>query len=319
MKRLILPLLTLAIVGCQPAPDPAAQYWKNWGDVQLSSWSESSDQLLQETQRYCTSMSSLTDLQNQWQETFLIWSSINGFPYKGIADLTLEFELYFWPDRRNRVEGQLRQRLAQDAQANPELLETRIAAEKGLAALEWLLFAADTSLEQRCNLVPGTSEDYRNKVVQVAEYHQDNPVIPDAWLTSEGTAQSNSISLNLLFSQITALESRLSGSTDNDMYWLAREAYGWRSGMTHASFEASVLSLLNHLENLSGRPELEEDTLTALNNLITRGTDIRNLIATDEDSPAILGEWLNDLETLLQNSISRDFDVLIGFNNFDGD
>lgn len=319
MRHLAVVTLLIGLAGCQAPPDPAALYWKSWSDNQLDAWLTSSNLLFEETSRYCTDSSSLGQTQERWEDTFLRWSSINGFPYKGVADLTLEFELYFWPDRRNRVEGQLRRRLTGDEQATPELLESRIAAEKGLAAIEWLLFSADTNQSSRCNLLLGTVEDYHNKVTAVADYHNDNPVIADAWLTSEGVAQSKSISLNLLFAQITALESRLSNSLSEDFVWLEREAYGWRSSMTLESFSASLGSLLDHLKNLSSRPELSQDTQSALFQLISQGDGLHELMAAGESPAESLMQWLAEVENLLQNNISRDFDVLIGFNNFDGD
>ena len=322
--KLVLLALVILLSGCQFGPEPMALYWHNWGDTQLNLWQQDSQILLSTTTDYCAGNAELDAVQQEWQNVFARWSRINAFPYKGIADLTLEFELYFWPDRRNRIEGQLRQRLSAGDSANPQLLETRIAAEKGLAAIEWLVFAADTDRASRCQMLAGTAEDYDNKVAMVADYHQQNPVVHPDWLSADNPAQSNSIALNLLFSQLTALTSRLANSVDAESHWLADQAYGWRSGSTLAGFTASLDSLLEHLDYLVARPELAHETHQQLLELMSQGRELsQNMPAsqmTDASTAAAdLLVWLGELESLLQGHISHDFNVLIGFNNFDGD
>ncbi len=306
--------------GCQPRPEPMALHWQTWGDQQLEVWLHNSQQLAEQSVSYCAGQLELPALQDSWRQTFLHWSGLNAFPYKGVADLTLEFELYFWPDRRNRVEGQLRQRVAAAQEVEIAGLETRIAAEKGLAALEWLIFNAELEPTTRCYLLQATATDYANKVGSIHHYHQANPIVPQEWLAADAKSQSNSIALNLLFAQVTALESRLNNSIDDADTWLENQAWGWRAHATLPSLAASLNQLMVHLEWLAARPELTADSQAELQALLSDGNVLaQRAVQGDADLARAVLEWLDRAEDLLQNRASRDFNLLLGFNNFDGD
>ncbi len=320
-----LVLFFLTLSGCQPGPGAMSVYWRDWGDQHLDKWVASSVAMQSEITKFCGDGITPDGVRSAWRQTFLDWSSTTGFPYKGIDDMALQFELYFWPDKRNLVAARMQRMIDSAENFSESTLDYLVAAEKGMAAMEWLLFTSELTPEQACRFLPIIAKDYGDKVVRIKNHHQANPVVMDEW-QEEGSSESRSISLNLLFQQINTLRSRLQSSTNDQGEWLEQQALGWRSDTTLESLSTSMDNLLAHLTYLSNRPELEKESQDQLQNLLADGHDIlaylTNASSTLEFDAELVNKfftWFDELDQLINNGVAKNFNILIGFNNFDGD
>ena len=289
----------------------------------LIEWQVKSSVFSTHATSYCQENLELDALQQSWKELALHWAALNGFPYQAISDNNLEFELYFWPDKRNMVEQQLSQRMQSNTPLSASDLETTIAAEKGLPAMEWLTFSEGLSLDQRCNALPTVADDYSGKVDGIVQYHEDNPIIQPEWLEKSYRVESASISLNLLFQQVGQMSNRLRNGFDEDGNLIPILSEGWRSELTKDIYQASYGSIIQHLKIALERLDITVNSQGLLAAQINNMELLTvSLEAAKEIEPSLTKEMhtnLVDMEQLIEGPLAQDIGVLVGFNNYDGD
>ena len=289
----------------------------------LVEWQVNSAVFSANTAAHCQGNFTLDALQESWKRLALHWAALNGFPYQAIADNNLEFELYFWPDKRNMVEQQLSRRVQSGAPFLESDLETAIAAEKGLPAMEWLTFSEDLSSEQRCNLLPTVAKHYSQNIDSIVQYHDENPIIQPEWLDRQYHVESASISLNLAFQQVGQMSNRIRNGFDEEGNPIPILSEGWRSSLTKEIYQTSYASIIQHLKALLERLDITVNSQGLLEAQINYMEQLAaSLEASPEIEPSLLKEIhtsLTDMERLIEGPLAQDTGVLIGFNNYDGD
>lgn len=322
---LSLSLLSLLILGCSSKEPSLSLHWKQWASDQADIWLADAQALQESVVAYCTSNTELASTRLVFSELLGQWAYINGYPYKAIDEQALAFSLYFWPDKRNVTEIRLNARVQSGGIVALSEYDQLIAAEKGIPALEWLLFKEDLSRENRCTSLVAVSAIYLNDVRSLHQYHQTADLILEEWTIDADVIAGRSIALNLLYSQISRLESHLRQSRDEEGLWITYMAEGWRSENTWLVYQQSLTSLHEMLIHTGGSSTISTENKIRLEEFIARAENIFTQATTlnghQQNAPLLdeLNELLVELANFLETDLAENFGILIGFNNFDGD
>lgn len=323
-------VILATLSSCSAKKEGFAAYWQSWSDAALIEWQVKSTVLLNKTENYCKGHADLQELQTHWVNLALHWAALNGFPFKAISDNNLEFDLYFWPDKRNMIEQAMSKRLTSASSLNAGQLSGVVAAEKGIPAMEWLLFKEEIDQQQRCTSLPQITKYYSDQVDSIVRYHENNPVIQQDWAAQGDSIESDSIGLNLGFQQVAQISNRLNNGFDDSGQMVPILSEGWRSRITAKIVQVSLSSLTAHM----GAARLRLDISTESNQQLQsyenqlqlfsqRLTDeIESGVSIELSNPALIldiRKLLLDLESLIEGPLATETGVLIGFNNYDGD
>ena len=320
LGKLILAVPLLCIAGCAEKAPSYSEYWRSWGDTQLEHWASSSKKLEVDSLTYCQGALGLDQVQNQILDLALIWAGINGLPYHAIADLNLNFELYFWPDKRDMTRARLSQRLQSGIPLTENTLAEATAAEKGLLALEWIGFSDQLTNEQRCDLLPAVSAHYQDNVQKISKYHGENPLVNKAWIQDAQSPEGKSIALNLLFQQLAyfsnSLRNSMNASTGKLIPVLAQ---GWRMDASPRIFSASLNSVIQHLQALNMRVDLSATTKEKLQTHITAMQSLSTELSNQDFDWRRLQQVIIAAEGVIEGPVAQEQNILLGFSNYDGD
>ncbi len=325
LRLLSLSLLAAFLTACSSKEASPASYWKYWADTQAQQWLVNAQSMQSAATGYCSGTTTLQETRSEFNLLLGQWAYINGYPYKAIDEQGLSFALYFWPDKRNQTEIRLTSRVQKAVPLDETQYDQLIAAEKGIPALEWLLFKEGLSQTDRCTALMGISEIYARDVDRLVQYHQDNPVIQDDWTLNSEVPGGRSIALNLLYSQISRMESHLRQSRDEDGLWISYLSEGWLSGNTWFIYRQALTSLLEMLDQTRLSTITSSANQEKLNSFLGRGNQIFDRMAAldgNQQEPQLLDELhelLLELAGFLENDMAQNYGILIGFNNFDGD
>ena len=289
----------------------------------LIEWQVRSAVFSNNTISYCRGDLELATLQESWSKLMLHWAAQNGFPYQAVADNNLEFDLYFWPDKRNMLEQHLSARVASETPLAVEDMGLVVAAEKGLPALEWLTFNETLSTEQRCTSLPAVASYYSDQVDSIVQYHENHPVIQSEWIEPRNSTEGASISLNLSFQQIGQLSNRLRNGLDEQGQFIPILSEGSRSNLGKAIYEASYASIIQHLRLTLERLDVTVNSQGLLamqiDHMAQLAARLTDLAEVDPNLMLEIHTSLIDAEQLIEGPLAQDAGVLIGFNNYDGD
>lgn len=324
--RLILSVVMASVlIACTSKEPSLSLHWKNWASSQADAWLENAGQMLEANSNYCAGSADIDAARSAFTRNLSQWAYINGYPYKAIDEQALSFSLYFWPDKRNMTEIRLGARAESGEALSSDEYDQLIAAEKGIPALEWLLYKEDMALAQRCSTLVAVSEVYLADVTALHEYHQAAPVVLDEWATDSEIIAGRSIALNLLYAQISRLESHLRQSRDEQGLWISYMAEGWRSENTWLVYSQSLTSLAEMLEHTGQTSTISPENKARLEAYTQDAKDILtefDRLTAHQQDPETLDDLqllLVELANFLENSLAENFGILIGFNNFDGD
>lgn len=324
-RAITLSLLFLFLAACSSKEPSPALPWKTWADTQAQQWLVDAQNMQSAAEAYCSGNNSLEATRSSFTQLLGQWAYINGFPYKAIDEQGLSFALYFWPDKRNQTEIRLSSRVQKAVPLDETQYDQLIAAEKGIPALEWLLFKEGLSQTDRCTALMGISEIYARDVDRLAQYHHDNPVILPEWTLDSDVAGGRSIALNLLYAQVSRMESHLRQSRDEEGLWVSYLSEGWLSGNTWFMYQKSLTSLLEMLDHTRQSAVTSSTNQMKLGTYLERGNQILESMAeleANQQAPLLsdsLEALLLELTDFLENDMARNYQILIGFNNFDGD
>lgn len=318
-------VIVLLLSGCSSKEPSLALHWKEWASDQADLWLADAKTMRGSAVLYCASDTDLESARNAFSELLGQWAYINGYPYKAIDEQALSFALYFWPDKRNMTDIRLGARVQSGEIVNESEYDQLIAAEKGIPALEWLLFKEDLSREDRCTALVAVSDIYLSDVASLHQYHQTAYVIPEDWTLDADVISGRSVALNLLFSQISRIEAHLRQSRNDDGMWISFMAEGWRSENTWMVYRQSLTSLSEMLTHTSMSSTVSSENKVRLDDYIQRAQNIldhmTSLSGHQENVPLLddLHKLLVELANFLETDLAENFGILIGFNNFDGD
>ena len=316
----------VVISSCTSKEASLSLHWKSWANEQADQLVSNAENMLASSQSYCSGTNEIAVLEQDFTQLLTHWAYTNGFPYKAIDEQALAFSLYFWPDKRNMTEISLRTRIESGSAIAAEEYNELIAAEKGIPALEWLIFSDGLTRQQRCNALVAVSEVYLTDLNSLHSYHQTAPIVLDEWTADSDILAGRSIALNLLYSQVSRLESNLRQSRNPESgLWIDYLAEGWRSENTWAMYHSSVTSLHEKLLHTGNTSTINSANKTRLDEYSSRAETILSAISNmrgHEQNPALLDDLhalLTELATFLEIDLAENFSILIGFNNFDGD
>ena len=321
-----LAISALAISSCTSKEASISLEWKIWANEQADLLVTHAENMLASSQSYCSDENNLSGLQQNFTQLLSHWAYTNGYPYKAIDEQALAFSLYFWPDKRNMTEVSLSRRAESGSPITSEQHSELVAAEKGIPAMEWLIFSDSLNKQQRCNALVAVSEIYLGDINSLHSYHQTAPIVLDEWTEDVDILAGRSIALNLLYSQVSRLESNLRQSRNPESgLWIDYLAEGWRSENTWAMYHSSVTSLHEKLSHTGNTSTINSANKTRLDEYSSRAETILSAISNmrgHEQNPALLDDLhalLTELATFLEIDLAENFSILIGFNNFDGD
>lgn len=324
LTALSISVYALALSSCAKQEPGYADYWKTWSDDQLNNWSYSTEMYDEQVKIYCGHDISLDIVQSSWLALSDQWAALNGLPYHAITDFNLSFELYAWPDKRNMTEARLSQRIQNGGITESEL-SMATAPEKGLLALEWLSFNDDIIKEEICPSLSAVSAHYRKNIEVIAEYNLETPMVEQQWVKERNSPEGNSIALNLLFQQVAQLSNRLRTSINSEGEIIPILSEGWRSNTTTKIYMTSLVSILSHLEALKEKADISVNSEGLLDNQMESLNALLSEIQLANAAEQSFSSWLDlqqaifDTEQLVEGPIAQDMEVLIGFNNYDGD
>lgn|GEM_PF-1555383 len=323
-------LLPTLLWSCSSGEPSLSLHWRDWAGQQADIWLADAQAMQIDAAAYCSAAGEIEEVQSSFTELLGQWAYINGYPYKAIDEQGLSFSLYFWPDKRNVTEIRLSSRIeSARGQPNqgiePSQYDQFIAAEKGIPALEWLLYKEGLSRADRCTALIAVSEIYLS---DVSELHSDqliNKLVLEQWTESSEVIAGRSIALNLLYSQVSRLESHLRQSRDEQGLWISYMAEGWRSENTWMVYRQSLTSLKEMLVHTGQTSTISSANKTRLNSNIDEAEAILEkigLLDGQQQDPLVLDQLhqlLLELTNFLETDLAENFGILIGFNNFDGD
>lgn len=321
----LIVLLPSILWSCSSGEPSLSLHWREWASQQADAWLADAQEMHRASTAYCSSAIQIEDARQVFTGLLTQWAYTNGYPYKAIDEQGLAFSLYFWPDKRNVTEIRLTARIESVEIVGDGQYDQFIAAEKGIPALEWLLYKQGLSRAERCTTLIAVSDIYLADASELHVDQQNNKLILNEWTENSDVIAGRSIALNLLYSQISRMESHLRQSRDEGGLWISYMAEGWRSENTWLVYRQSLTSLSEMLVHTGQTSTISDTNKSRLQGYVTRAEallfDMHNLDGHDQ-SPELLNDLhslLLDLANFLETDLAENFGILIGFNNFDGD
>ncbi len=319
----------LIAAGCSPAPTESrlAPWFARYTQDATQRLDQAAGELRDRAEAACAE-GSPADARGAWTAAATAWLPFSGLDHPGVEANGLTFRLWFWPDTRDRTGAELGALLEADTPIDAAALDQAPAAVDGLGAVEWLLWQAPTGADaaeaggaRRCDLLRAVTARFASHVDEVAAFGESQPLVAAEWTLPGHAAEGDSVSVNLLYRQLSGLAADLRTATDEAGAFTAA-AHGWRSGATPTLYAAAVDALIEHLTFLIGAAVHTPDTLAAITRQRTALADAAEALrvcAPQACDTRALKQHLADLERLVRGPVSGELDVLIGFSNSDGD
>lgn len=292
------------------------------------------------------------ELQAEWLTTMSIWQQAQWVQFGPIKEGWHEWQMQFWPDKKNLVGKKVKSLAVSDAPINDASIESAGVLAQGLSAMEVVLFddvlMKKTTPEKQCLLVKTIAKRIQQTSDELntgwTQYHQNNFLIlgqptTDSELLDQEQALAAIIgNLATFLDKVT--EKKLGGpfglekdATRTNAYFL--ESWRSQTSQQHILDNLKVLQSIMTTGRLSalleskGHPvlaqQLSEQTQKAIY-LITQShnKDSYYLQLTRQNTSAIeeakqLFEQLNQIRRLVYGDLVTALNVQLGFNGNDGD
>ena len=351
-KRLITPLLALALAGCGPS-DPTAEVTTALAaQVYLPSytaWQQADRELAERAGELCTDNGQLEAARQAFYGAFAAWSALQPLMIGPLAEGNRAWQVQFWPDKKNLVQRQVEALLKRDSQVSAEQLAKSSVVVRGLTAAEYILFdpAIDlTQAEQKaryCPLLSAIGVHQKALAGEILAQWQAPETGMSAQLKvfpNERYAESSEALADILRAQVSAIDGvkkRLNLPLGRQSKGISQpfQAEAWRSeasltnlDATLASAEALWLGVDGHgIKQLlsDADHDLGARIDSAYQDSRARLAALRGNLTELLKSPAgveqlnELYDSLNRLHRLQESELAQVLGVQIGFNAHDGD
>lgn len=352
---LTLGLLTLA-TGCtknEPPKDP----WltaSNTAAEQLvlpayTRWVDASRQLADSARSFCSGEQSLADARKAYREVFTAWAAVQPMAFGPLAEGNLAWQVQFWPDKKNLVARQVNELVDSNPNLRSADLEKASVVVQGLTAYEYLLFDADTRMDDQAQKVR-----YCPLLLGIASHQQKlSAGVLGQWLGEKGLAsqlrqfpnprypEAREAVAELLRTEVTALDAlkkKLGQPLAHGNKGAPPQPYlaeAWRSELSLASLDATLASAQRLWRGPEGSglhqlvPASEKDLVSRMDGawqetrqrLAALDQPLGKLLTTPagRDSLEQLYESLDRLHRLQGSELARALNIPLGFNAHDGD
>ena len=167
MKRSIITLAAIVMVGCQPGVNPEQQLASNTAEVVKPAYDRLQDSLTrfsQKAEAFCLAPTAVnrTAVEQQWKASMLRWQQANVVNFGPITLDSMAWKFQFWPDRKNLTRKKVETALAADKQWTRASISKASVVARGFGAAEYLLFDPEVSKQisepRRCQYLKVVAE-----------------------------------------------------------------------------------------------------------------------------------------------------------------
>lgn len=284
---------------------------------------------------FCTEKANKQQVRASWQEAFDQWMFLQGQERGPIRALEQNWNIQFWPDKKNTTGRKMVGLLARDQPITVSEIRQQSVAVQGLGAMEWLLYDLSSPLSQSetdnftaCQLGSVIAQNLVNNSEIIYQAWTENP-----WRNLEQTVWLSEY-ISLLSNQLAFAESKLVRPMANIGVPRPYFAEAWRSRSSLRSLEKNIEALQqlyhadqNGLDNLlrqRGFIDLAERVDTQFTGLLQnwpQQPDLFDFLQTKEGYREALGlkNKIEQLNYLINQEVAVSLGVVVGFNSTDGD
>ncbi|UBU50207.1 imelysin family protein [Cobetia amphilecti] len=244
-------------------------------------------QLAQHTQAYCSAEGDVTldTLKQDWRSAMLGLNQVNWVEMGPILQNSRQWQLYFWPDKKDLVARKTRALLAGDAPITVESLAEQSIVMQGLGSVEYQLFDARyadsplTADSRRCELMTANTAYAANTGKTLRdEWQQFAPQLAEgtgAFSDSRDAVLSLVRALTVQLEAIKDRKLRRPIGLDNGGTANPYAAESWRGGMGLANI-AATLAMMERLW-------LGNDDVAGIQGYLNGQVDPRMVASTTSD------------------------------------
>ncbi|XDF78736.1 imelysin family protein [Aliivibrio fischeri] len=291
---------------------------------------ESSLQLAQKFESYCVKQADKQEVEEQWQQTMHSWMALQGQERGPEAALALNWNIQFWPDKKNTTGRKMSQLLQQDLSWNSKLIQQQSVTAQGLGAVEWLLFDQSSTLPQpeACQLGNAITRNLALNTQKIEQAWQVNP-----WSEFDQTMWLNEY-IALLANQLDYSMKKLSRPLAKIGQPRPYFAESWRSekSLTWLKYNVEAMRTLyiangvgldNYLRK-QGHAELADRINDHFDSTLASWPASSSLFAALQTKSGYqdtlsLYNKLEYLKYLIHEEVAIELNIVIGFNATDGD
>ncbi|ACH67176.1 imelysin family protein [Aliivibrio fischeri] len=291
---------------------------------------ESSLQLAQKFESYCVKQADKREVEEQWQQTMHSWMALQGQERGPEAALALNWNIQFWPDKKNTTGRKMSQLLQQNQNWNSELIQQQSVTTQGLGAVEWLLFDKSSTLPkpEACQLGNAITRNLALNTQKIEQAWQVNP-----WSEFDQTMWLNEY-IALLANQLDYSMKKLSRPLAKIGQPRPYFAESWRSekSLTWLKYNVEAMRTLyiangvgldNYLRK-QGHAELADRINDHFDSTLASWPASSSLFAALQTKSGYqdtlsLYNKLEYLKYLIHEEVAIELNIVIGFNATDGD
>ncbi len=288
-------------------------------------------QLSQAFTDYCANPGDSAELKSAWQQTMQSWMALQGQERGPLDALEQNWNVQFWPDKKNTTGRKMAQLLAKGEVVTAEQLSTQSVTVQGLGALEWLLYDTASNMDSNsnsCQLGVAIASNLHNKAQIIANAWLSNP-----WAELDKTAWYSEY-IALLSNQLEFSMSKLSRPMGNIGHPRPYFAESWRSKTSMQNLKANLIAMkavylangkgLDHLLRERGHADLADRVLGDFDDAIATWPmedSLFDMLSTRKGYQSVLSQYnkLEELKYLIHEEVAVELKVVIGFNSTDGD
>ncbi|SDH10853.1 hypothetical protein SAMN04488136_108109 [Vibrio xiamenensis] len=288
-------------------------------------------QLSQAFTDYCANPGDAAELKSAWQQTMQSWMALQGQERGPLDALEQNWNVQFWPDKKNTTGRKMAQLLAKGEVVTAEQLSTQSVTVQGLGALEWLLYDTASNMDSNsnsCQLGVAIASNLHNKAQIIANAWLSNP-----WAELDKTAWYSEY-IALLSNQLEFSMSKLSRPMGNIGHPRPYFSESWRSKTSMQNLKANLIAMkavylangkgLDHLLRERGHADLADRVLGDFDDAIATWPmedSLFDMLSTRKGYQSVLSQYnkLEELKYLIHEEVAVELKVVIGFNSTDGD
>ncbi len=291
----------------------------------------SSSQLLAESfEVYCMNQTTKETVVMQWQQTMQAWMALQGQQRGPEVALSVNWNIQFWPDKKNTTGRKMSQLLKKDQIWNTELIQQQSVTTQGLGAIEWLLFDKASTLpaSESCHLGQAITANLALNTQKVAKAWRVNP-----WSQFDVTLGVNGY-IALLANQLDYSMKKLSRPLAKIGQPRPYFSESWRSETSLTWLKYNVEAMKNlYLANgvglddylrKQGYADLADRIEDHFNSTLETWPESSSLFVelqtkSGYQNTLALYNKLEYLKYLIHEEVAIELNIAIGFNATDGD
>ncbi|MGR6861670.1 imelysin family protein [Aliivibrio salmonicida] len=291
---------------------------------------QSSQLLAEQFSAYCSLSVNKEVVTEQWQQTMQAWMALQGQERGPEVALSLNWNVQFWPDKKNTTGRKMSQLLKKDQEWSNELIQQQSVTIQGLGAVEWLLFDKASTLpkSESCQLGQAITANLALNTQQIAQAWQVNP-----WSQLDEAMWLNEY-IALLANQLDYSMKKLSRPLAKIGQPRPYFSESWRSETSLIWLKYNVMAMrdlylangvgLNRYLQEQGHSDLAERIEDHFHSTLDTWPESPSLFAelqtkSGYQNTLALYNKLEYLKYLIHEEVAIELNIAIGFNATDGD